>query len=207
MTNKLNFYASFEKWLCSADSVVSPKTRDPCTITPNDAQSNPGPAPSRVAQPPAANHGEHSSPDGDEVAHALVCNAAYFSCNRAAYLIVGRSPWTAADALVGLSRLSKALVLRTKERVQGVCPGGCPTNSAAPPILGRVCGISRFRLPLLIVEIAIPGMPPQHRQCLFRQRSFAGHGAIGLRVPQAAHPRNHRGYSRMRKAEAQRHFG
>ncbi len=29
-----------------------------------------------------------------------------------------RSPWTAADALVGLSRLSKALVLRTKERVQ-----------------------------------------------------------------------------------------
>src|ERR1039458_1109950 len=34
----------------------------------------------------------------------------------------------------------------------------CPTNSAAPPILGRVCGIRRFRLPLLIVEIAIPGM-------------------------------------------------
>ena len=32
---------------------------------------------------------------------------------------MGRSPWTAADALVGLSRLSKALVLRTKERVQG----------------------------------------------------------------------------------------
>jgi uncharacterized repeat protein (TIGR03803 family) len=32
---------------------------------------------------------------------------------------VVRSPWTAADALVGLSRLSKALVLRTKERVQG----------------------------------------------------------------------------------------
>src|ERR1039457_6561882 len=26
----------------------------------------------------------------------------------------------------------------------------CPTNSAAPPILGRVCGIRRFRLPLLI---------------------------------------------------------
>ena len=48
-----------------------------------------------------------------------MCNAAYFSCNRAPALIVVRSPWTAADALVGLSRLSKALVLRTKERVQG----------------------------------------------------------------------------------------
>src|ERR1019366_7305042 len=82
--------------------------------------------------------------DEREVAHALLRNAAYFSCNRAPALIVGRSPWTAADALVGLSPLSKALV-RTKERVQGDPrkPGGLPHEfwhytlvRAASPLLG-----------------------------------------------------------------------
>src|ERR1022692_144145 len=70
-------------------------------------------------------------PDGAEVAPAPVSNGAFFSCNRAPSLFVVRSPWTAADALVGLSRLSKALVLRTKERVQGTRAhqgGACATN-------------------------------------------------------------------------------
>jgi len=40
----------------------------------------------------------------------------------------GAVPWTAADALVGLSRSSKASVLRTQERVRGDPrrPGGLP---------------------------------------------------------------------------------
>src|ERR1039458_3828532 len=48
------------------------------------------------------------------------------------HLIVGRSPWTAADALVGLSRLSKALVLRTKERVWSRGTGGRGRDSGCP---------------------------------------------------------------------------
>jgi len=41
---------------------------------------------------------------------------------------VGRSPWTAADALVGLWGLSKFLIHRAKKRVQGDPrrPGGLP---------------------------------------------------------------------------------
>src|ERR1019366_700416 len=49
---------------------------------------------------------------------------------RAPALIVRRSPWTAADALAGLSRSSKALALRTKER-----PRRTQSRGSAPRIL------------------------------------------------------------------------
>src|ERR1022692_2469165 len=57
-------------------------------------------------------------------------NATSFSRSRTPALIVGRSPWIAAHALVGLSWLSKGLILRAKSGSpgtradQGVCPTG-----------------------------------------------------------------------------------
>ena len=53
--------------------------------------------------------------------------------------MVGRSPWTAADALVGLSRLAKES--SGEERVQGDPrrPGGCPTTRYEA---ARLAGIS-----------------------------------------------------------------
>src|ERR1039458_3338643 len=81
------------------------------------------------------------------------------------YTTLFRSPLDRGRRLVGLSRLSKALALRTRERVQGdrarskthrkllkARPGGlrgrrrpraCPTNSAALPILGNLSGIGQ----------------------------------------------------------------
>src|ERR1022692_1585532 len=69
-------------------------------------------------------------------------NAAYFFCNRAPALIVGRSPWTAADALVGLSRLSRALVLRAKSGSGGPAqtrgrPGGLPHEFCGITDIGK----------------------------------------------------------------------
>src|ERR1017187_7173904 len=62
-------------------------------------------------------------------------NAAYFFCNRARALIVGRSPWTAADAPVGLSRLSRALVLRAKSGSRGTRADQGQTRGSTPRIL------------------------------------------------------------------------
>src|ERR1022692_2820926 len=46
-------------------------------------------------------------------------NATSFSRSRTPALIVGRSPWIAAHALVGLSWLSKGLILRAKSGSRG----------------------------------------------------------------------------------------
>src|ERR1017187_5418724 len=60
-------------------------------------------------------------------------NAAYFSRSAGP---PGGPPGPRADAPVGRSRWSKALVLRTQERVlgtradQGFCPGGCPISAS-----------------------------------------------------------------------------
>ena len=62
------------------------------------------------------------------VEQASCPNAAYFSCNRAPALIVGRSPWAAADALVGLLKLirvreaGRGRPARTRGSAQGSAP-------------------------------------------------------------------------------------
>ena len=62
---------------------------------------------------------------------------------------VGRTPWSAADALVGLPRTRKRLVSLGQERVQGDPrgPGVRPTSHARFPVLGKLSGIRHSCLP------------------------------------------------------------
>jgi len=59
------------------------------------------------------------------------------SSRNVAQAMVGRSPWTAADALVGLSRVRKRSIIGTKSRSRGTRAdqGVRPTNSSAFLIL------------------------------------------------------------------------
>ena len=52
--------------------------------------------------------------------------------------VVGRTPWSAADALVGLPQWRKLLILRAKSGTMAsrADQGVRPTNSAAFPLLG-----------------------------------------------------------------------
>jgi hypothetical protein len=57
--------------------------------------------------------------------------------------MVGRSPWTAADAPVGLLAPCKLLIPLFRLRDEGVPrgPGGPPHNLRSIPILGKTSGI------------------------------------------------------------------
>ena len=77
---------------------------------------------------------------------------------------MGRTPWSAADALVGLSWLSTGLNPRAKCGSRGTRAdqGVRPTSSAAFPILRRVCGIRltgllRFRPQYVaLIDVELP---------------------------------------------------
>ena len=63
--------------------------------------------------------------------------------------MVGRSPWTAADAPVGLLAPCKLLIPLFRLRDEGVPrgPGGPPHNFRSIPILGKTSGIKVVNLP------------------------------------------------------------
>src|SRR6266550_9338046 len=56
------------------------------------------------------------------------------------------------------------------------------------------------------VKIPTPRMSLQHRKSLLRQRTFVGRGAVRFHVLPCPHSWNHRGDSRIRETESQRHF-
>src|ERR1017187_10968733 len=109
-------------------------------------------------------------------------NATSFSRSRTPALIVGRSPWIAAHALVGLSWLSKGLILRAKSGSrgtradQGADQGVCPT--------GKLSGIGvKLRFPGVQCGgrggcAETPGNPPLKLLGLFL-RVAGGRGGAG----------------------------
>src|ERR1019366_9294877 len=66
-------------------------------------------------------------------------NATYFSHNPTPALIVGQSPWTAADAPVGLLALCRMLISLLRPRDEGVPrrPGGLPHKLCSIPVIGK----------------------------------------------------------------------
>src|ERR1017187_8019876 len=96
-------------------------------------------------------------------------NATSFSRSRTPALIVGRSPWIAAHALVGLSWLSKGLILRAKSGSrgtradQGADQGVCPT--------GKLSGIGvKLRFP----GVQCGGRGGRAEACATRLVNFLG---------------------------------
>jgi len=98
------------------------------------------------------------------VGRASTPNVAYFSHSRTPALMVGRSPWTAADASSACLRCRKALIQRAKGRVPGDPRGplGPPYNLCRIQVSRKVCGIRRPRL---------PGSPPDPRLTPFESAS------------------------------------
>ena len=63
-------------------------------------------------------------------------------------VVVGRTPWSAADALVGLLGLDESDCIG-EERVQGDPrrPGVCPTTASGSPVLGKLSDIGMASCP------------------------------------------------------------
>ncbi len=66
--------------------------------------------------------------DEREVAHALVRNAAYFSCNRAPALIVGRSPRLMAFYLAARSRFAANILLARRNTATSISSVNLPVE-------------------------------------------------------------------------------
>jgi hypothetical protein len=62
--------------------------------------------------------------------------------------LVGRTPWSAADAHVGLLGLDESDFIG-EERVQGDPrrPGVCPTTASGSPVLGKLSDIGMASCP------------------------------------------------------------
>jgi hypothetical protein len=80
----------------------------------------------------------------------------------------GRTPWSAADALVGLLSFEEAEFV-TEERVQGDPrrPGGLPHDCTKIPPFGKLSSIGRFRLPTDFLRAEITLLRRGHSQLSF----------------------------------------